>query len=207
MRCRGGERNPYEATAAPGKAHKRIIERVARSTVRTILRRCCGRRLAIAGPAGEGYKQALTAGLLEVFAAKPRQPNSLKSCEPRAAYRSVDGELPLWLSSGRIFYTRMRRDPALELRTALDNFFLAHRYLDPFGIARLCGTTNVSAGAGVYGDPRATRRMRRSTTACCSRMPDRSNGNRAEAASMPSGCSPARATRQSRRPGGRGFVR
>jgi RHS repeat-associated protein len=133
---------PYEATAAPDKTQKRLIERVRTRYRANDLSALLpfGALESLALP-GEGYKQALTAGLLDVFAAKATSTELIHILKSReASYHSVDGALPLWQQSGRIFYSAdPEATPQRELQVALKNFFLPHRYLDPFGYSTIVG--------------------------------------------------------------------
>ena len=83
---------------------------------------------------GETFQRALTEGLLPVFAAKAA-PADLKKMlgRPAVGYRDVDGSGPFFIPSGLMFYTPTNEPPAQELAFALRNFFLPHRYRDPFG--------------------------------------------------------------------------
>jgi YD repeat-containing protein len=84
---------------------------------------------------GASYKQAFTAGLLEVFAPKA-SPGEVKSIlgGDDGRYRDLDGNGPFWVPSGRIFYSTHIQDAAAqELMYAREHFFLPHRFEDPFG--------------------------------------------------------------------------
>jgi RHS repeat-associated protein len=132
---------PYEAAPTAGAANKRLIEHV-----RTLYRADDLTRLLPLGMAealalpGEGYKQALTDGLLAIFAAKAG-PEDIRRilASPDAAWRELDGDGPFWLPSGRVFYSREEMAPADELTEALRDFFLPRRFRDPFGHSTLVG--------------------------------------------------------------------
>ncbi len=138
----------YNATAA-GHARRRPIE-----WLRTIYRRDdltgllpLGDLQPLALP-GEGYKLALTPGLLDQVFQRPRpgQPDEpLLPAVARAAllggqagnqggYVDLDGSGYWWLPSGRSYFST---DPATtataELAQARQHFFLPRRYRDPFG--------------------------------------------------------------------------
>jgi hypothetical protein len=99
----------------------------------------CGVLEALALP-GKGYKQALTEGLLEVFAAKA-DPEEVRRilASPDGDYGDLDGDGPFWLPSGRVFYTEVEMAPALELEAARRDFLLPRRYRDPFGHRTVVG--------------------------------------------------------------------
>jgi RHS repeat-associated protein len=130
---------PYEAVPAADTSHKRLIEHV-----RTLYRADDLTRLLPFGVAetlalpGEGYKQALTEGLLAVFADKAT-PKDMRHilANPDAGYRDLDGHGPFWLPSGRVFYAETAMEPAEELAVAQRDFFLPRRYRDPFGHSTL----------------------------------------------------------------------
>jgi RHS repeat-associated protein len=128
---------PYEAEAAPGVTQKRLIER-ARTLYRANDLEALlpfGALESLALP-GESYKQALTPGLLEAFVTKasPAELISILANPEEGGYRGVDGGLPLWIPSGRVFYSADSTSPARrELHVALKNFFLPHCYRDQFG--------------------------------------------------------------------------
>ena len=132
---------PYEAAPTAGAENKRLIEHV-----RTLYRADDLSRLLPFGMAealalpGEGYKQALTEGLLAIFAAKagPAEIRRILA-NPDAAYRDLDGDGPFWLPSGRVYYSGEVMAPADELREALRDFFLPRRFRDPFGHSTLVG--------------------------------------------------------------------
>jgi len=126
---------PYEATPPADAPTKRLVERV-----HTLYRADDLNRLlpfgvveALALP-GEVFKQALTEGLLELFAEKAG-PEEMRSIlvSSAGAYRDLDGDGPFWLPSGRVFCAESEAPPADELAVALRDFFLPRRYRDPFG--------------------------------------------------------------------------
>lgn len=130
----------YEVAPTPGETQKRLLTRIRTRYRANDLSALLpfGALQSLALP-GEGYKQALTAGLLEVFAGKASVDELIDILKSReAGYHKVDGELSLWLPSGRIFYSSDADALAHEeLQTALRNFFLPHRYLNPFGFSTI----------------------------------------------------------------------
>jgi hypothetical protein len=126
----------YEATPAPGATQKRLIERVRSLYRKNDLTALLpfGALESLALP-GEAYKQAFTRGLLDVFAAKASPEDLVHILTSRdAAYRDIDGSGPFWIPSGRVYFAAdAAENPREELRFALENFFLPHRYQDPFG--------------------------------------------------------------------------
>ncbi len=132
---------PYQAAPAEDAANKRLIEHVRTLYRADDLSRLLpfGRVEALALP-GEGYKLALTEGLLAVFAGKAspeEMRHILTSCG--GAYRDLAGDGPFWLPSGRVFYAEAEMAPADELAVALRDFLLPRRYLDPFGNSTVVG--------------------------------------------------------------------
>jgi RHS repeat-associated protein len=126
---------PYEAVPAVDMVNKRLIEHV-----RTLYRADDLSRLLPLGELeslalpGEGYKQALTEGQLEVFAAKAGSEEVRRIlASADGAYRDLDGDGPFWLPSGLVFYAEAEVGPTEELAVALRDFFLPRRYRDPFG--------------------------------------------------------------------------
>lgn len=131
---------PYEAEPADGLVQKRLIAR-SRTRYRgddlaALLP--FGEVGALALP-GESYSQALTEGLLDVFADKAGPAELREILASRdGGYRDVLGDGPFWQPSGRVFYAETAA-PAEELAVAVRDFFLPRRYRDPFGHTTLVG--------------------------------------------------------------------
>jgi RHS repeat-associated protein len=126
----------YEAEPDPAQATKRLI-----GQVRTLYRKDDLSALAPFGQAesmalsGEGYRLALTPGLLGIFQAKASAPDlAALLAGPEGQYRDLDADGRLWAPSGRAFYSRNTADSAAqELVFARAHFFNPHRFQDPFG--------------------------------------------------------------------------
>ncbi len=125
----------YSAAPDPVAAQKRLIAEALTQYRRNNLSGLLpvGTLESLALP-GETFQRALTEGLLPVFAAK-MAPADLKRAlgHPTVGYRDVDGTGPFFIPSGLVFYAAENEPPAQELAFALRNFFLPHRYRDPFG--------------------------------------------------------------------------
>ena len=134
--CLAAREIPYEAKARPGDTQKRLVERhrtlYRANDLATLLPFAGLESLALPG---ESYRQAFTPGLLEVFAAKasPAELIPVLASHEAGAYRAVDGGFPLWIPSGRVFYSTDPTSERHELLVALKNFFLPHRFRSPFG--------------------------------------------------------------------------
>jgi RHS repeat-associated protein len=126
----------YEAQSTPGQTEKRLI-----AQLRTLYRKNdlsallpVGKIESMALP-GESYKLALTLGLLDIFQLKASRAELIAPLTgSEGGYCNLDGNGRLWISSGRAFYSADPGDMAPQERAfAQANFFLPHRYRDPFG--------------------------------------------------------------------------
>jgi RHS repeat-associated protein len=80
--------------------------------------------------AGESYQAALTPGLLSAIFGTLVPVATLTE----GGYVQLPGETGSWMPSGRVFYSPGDSDtPAQELATAIGQFFLPRRAVDPFG--------------------------------------------------------------------------
>ena len=79
---------------------------------------------------GESYQAALTPGLLSAIFG-PLVPAATLT---EGGYVQLAGETGWWMPSGRVFFSAGDADtPAVELASALGQFFLPRRAVDPFG--------------------------------------------------------------------------
>jgi RHS repeat-associated protein len=132
---------PYEQTANDATPHKRLIEQVRilyhKDDLTAFLP--IGQLEPLALP-GEGYKLALTPGLLGQVYQRNGQallpdPASVLGAPggEHGGYVDLDGDGHWWIPTGRIFFSPHRSDtPAQELDYARAHFFLPQRYRDPF---------------------------------------------------------------------------
>ena len=126
----------YEAQPDAAQASKRLL-----SQVRTLYRKDDLSALlplaqveSLALP-GESYKRALTPGLLAVYQTKVSAADlTAMLAGTQGQYRDIEGDGPLWISSGQTFLSAGLTDSAAqELTCAQAHFFLPHRYVDPLG--------------------------------------------------------------------------
>lgn len=122
---------PFEGTADPTRAEKRLLEHV-----RTYYRRDdltaqlpLGAIESLALP-GEQFVLALTPGLVaQVYGARLTD-----AMLTEAGYVHLEGDDQYWRPSGRSYFSPDAADsPAQELAFARRHFFLPHRARDPFG--------------------------------------------------------------------------
>jgi RHS repeat-associated protein len=126
---------PYEASPDPGKTQKRLIENMRiqyrRDDFTGLLP--VGALQSLALP-GESFRQSLTAGLLDLFAAKASADELMAILNRReTGYRDLEGDGPFWIPSGRIYYSPYEEEAVAEHAFARTHFFLPYRYEDPFG--------------------------------------------------------------------------